>query len=548
MAKGYLALVLHGHLPFVRHPEHEDSFEESWLYQAITEVYVPLLLVLDSLADDAVDFRLTFSLTPTLVSMLTDPFLQSRYLRRLERLIELSEKEIARTNWQPEFQTLAAMYCERFKRVRSAFLDRYNRNLVEAFRRLQELGKLEIIASAATHGYLPLLSVHPSAVRSQIEVGVAHYSATFGRKPNGFWLPECGYYPGVEQLLTDHGIRFTILETHGITRAQPRPRYGVHAPLRCPAGLAAFGRDPDSSRQVWSAVEGYPGDYDYREFYRDIAHDLDFDSLHRYVHRDGLRIDTGVKYYRITGKTESKQVYVPQQAEKRAEIHAKHFLRSRKEQIESLASVMDRKPIVVAPYDAELFGHWWYEGPLWLNYVIRKIAREPGSIQLVTLSEYLAESPALQPAAPPMCSWGRNGFNEVWLSPDNQWIYPHLHRAARVMERLEREHSHGDALMRRAVDQAKRELLLAESSDWAFMISARTTSEYADTRTKGHLLNFNRLSDQIAHNNIDEPELAEIESRDCIFPAGMLRPATGSPLPPVMSKEKTVNGVEPVSG
>jgi len=171
MAKGYLALVLHGHLPFVRHPEHEDSFEESWLYQAITEVYVPLLLVLDSLADDAVDFRLTFSLTPTLVSMLTDPFLQSRYLRRLERLIELAEKKVARTNWQPEFQTLAAMYCEQFKRVRSAFLDRYNRNLVAAFGKLQEQGKLEIIASAATHGYLPLLSVRPSAVQSQIQVG-----------------------------------------------------------------------------------------------------------------------------------------------------------------------------------------------------------------------------------------------------------------------------------------------------------------------------------------------------------------------------------------
>lgn len=526
MAKGYLALVLHGHLPFVRHPEHEDSFEESWLYQAITEVYVPLLLVLDSLVADGVDFRLTFSLTPTLVSMLADPFLQSRYLQRLERLIELSEKEVARTNWQPEFQTLAAMYCEQFKRVRSAFLDRYSRNLVEAFRQLQELGKLEIIASAATHGYLPLLSVHPSAVRSQIQVGVAHCTATFGRKPNGFWLPECGYYPGVDQLLTDHAIRFTILETHGITRAQPRPRYGVHAPLRSPAGLAVFGRDPDSSRQVWSAVEGYPGDFDYREFYRDIAHDLDFDSLRRYVHRDGLRIDTGIKYYRITGKTESKQVYVPRQAEKKAEIHAEHFLRSRKEQIGSLASIMDRKPVVVAPYDAELFGHWWYEGPIWLNHVIRKIARDPGLVQLVTLSEYLEECPALQPAAPPMCSWGRNGFNAVWLSPGNQWIYPQLHRAARVMEKLEQKYSGGDVLTLRALDQAKRELLLAQSSDWAFMISARTTAEYAKSRTKSHLLNFNRLSDQVVCCDIDEPWLAEIESRHYIFPAEVLRPRT----------------------
>jgi 1,4-alpha-glucan branching enzyme len=285
-------------------------------------------------------------------------------------------------------------------------------------------------------------------------------------------------------------------------------------------------------------VEGYPGDFDYREFYRDIAHDLDFDSLQRYVHRDGLRIDTGIKYYRITGKTESKQVYVPQQAKQKAEIHAEHFLRCREEQIESLASVMDRKPIVVAPYDAELFGHWWYEGPLWLDCVIRKIAEGPSSIQLVTLSEYLKDCPAIQPAAPPMCSWGRNGFNEVWLSPDNQWIYPHLHRAARIMEKLEQEFSRGDALTLRALDQAKRELLLAQSSDWAFMISARTTSEYANARTKSHLLNFNRLSDQIARKSIDEPWLAEIESQDCIFPASVLRPGSETVLPPVVGMGK----------
>jgi 1,4-alpha-glucan branching enzyme len=526
MAKGYLALVLHGHLPFVRHPEHEDSFEESWLYQAITEVYVPLLLVLDALVDDGIDFRLTFSLTPTLVTMLSDSFLQSRYLKRLERLIELAEQEVVRNKWQPEFRALSSIYHRQFNCVRSAFLDRYDRNLVQAFRRLQELGKLEIVASAATHGYLPLLSVNPSAVRSQVAVGVSHYAATFGRKPSGFWLPECGYYPGVDQVLSDRGIRFTILETHGITRAQPRPRYGVHAPLRCPSGLAAFGRDPESSKQVWSAVDGYPGDYDYREFYRDVARDLDADSLQRYVHRDGLRIDTGIKYYRITGKTEDKQVYVPEAAARKTEIHAEHFVLSREKQVGYLASIMDRKPIVVAPYDAELFGHWWYEGTVWLDQVIRKIARNESSIRLVTLSEYLKEYPAIQPAAPPLSSWGRNGFNEVWLGPDNQWIYPHLHRAARAMEQLEKNSSGSDRLKVRALHQAKRELLLAEASDWAFMMSSHTMLEYANTRTKTHLLNFGRLSHQIANQTIDEPWLAELEARGCIFSADVLSDGT----------------------
>lgn len=537
-AKGYLALVLHCHLPFVRHPEHEDSFEESWLYQAITEVYVPLLLMLDALVEDRIEFRLTMTLTPTLISMLQDPLLQSRYLGRIERLIELAEREAGRTRLPPEFRSLAGMYHERFSRIRDAFADRYKRDLVGGFRRLQGTGKIEILASSATHGYLPLLSVQPWAVRSQIQVGLANYVRTFGRQANGFWLPECGYYPGVDQRLVDERVRFTILETHGVTRAKPRPRYGVHAPLLCPAGLAAFGRDPDSSRQVWSAAEGYPGDKDYREFYRDIAHDLDVDSLERYVHAGGLRIDTGIKYFRITGKTESKQVYLPSEAEKKAEIHAEHFLDSRSRKIESLAAIMDRKPILVAPYDAELFGHWWYEGPLWLNHVIRKAASQAHSIRLITLSEYLEMYPDLQPASPPLSSWGRNGFNEVWLGLDNQWIYPRLDRAARVMETLESKNTSGGDTSRRALDQAKRELLLAESSDWAFMMDAKTTVPYAVTRTRTHLENFDRLAEQISTGHIDEPWLRSLESRDCIFSSEELR-STGSARPGAVTPVQT---------
>jgi 1,4-alpha-glucan branching enzyme len=270
MEQGYLAIVLHAHLPFVRHPEYEDSLEENWFYEALTGTYIPLLFVLEGLVEDGVDFRLTLSISPTLASMFADPFLESRFLNRLGKLIELGEKEIKRTRTHPEFNALSHMYHERLVRVHDAFLNRYDRNLIRAFRRLQDLGKVEIIASAATHGYLPLLSVCTSAVRAQIRVGVEHFERVFGRRPKGFWLPECGYYPGVEELLREHGIRYTILETHGVTRAKSRPKYGVYAPIYCPSGVAAFGRDPESSKQVWSATEGYPGDHDYREFYRDI--------------------------------------------------------------------------------------------------------------------------------------------------------------------------------------------------------------------------------------------------------------------------------------
>ncbi len=193
---GYLCLVLHCHLPYVRHPEHERFLEENWLYEAITDTYIPLLRVMNGLVRDGADFRLTVTLSPPLISMLRDPLLISRYERHVNRLIELAAKEVHRTAHQPEFHRLATMYLERFLHTRQAFTQEYGRDLVSAFVRLQNMGKLEIITCGATHGFLPLLNVVPSAVRAQLRTAVAHYEETFGRPPHGIWLPECGYYPG----------------------------------------------------------------------------------------------------------------------------------------------------------------------------------------------------------------------------------------------------------------------------------------------------------------------------------------------------------------
>lgn len=515
--QGYLALVLHAHLPYVRHPEYEDALEENWLFEAITETYIPLFLVMDGLLEDGIDFRLTLSLTPTLASMLLDPLLQRRYLEKLERTIELAEKEVSRTASLADFQPLAVFYRRMFLRVHDAFVNRYKKDLVGAIRRFQQTGKVEVIASGATHGYLPLLSVNPSAVQAQVRLGMQHYQHTFGQQSKGFWLPECGYYPGLDDVLRTEGVYYTILETHGLTRADGRPRYGVHAPLACPSGLTVFGRDPDSSRQVWSSAVGYPGDYDYRDFYRDIGYDLDLDYIGPYVQRDGIRIDTGIKYYRITGKDCQKQPYVPEWAEQKAAGHADHFLRARISQVRNLAASMDRKPIVVAPYDAELFGHWWFEGPRWLDYLIRRIALDQADLRLVTLSEYLDEYPVNQVATPCMSSWGRNGFNEVWLNGENDWIYNHLHAGAELVEKLSAPSPRATELVSRAVNQVARELLLAQSSDWAFMINSGTMQEYGRRRTKSHMLRLHKLSTQIETGSIDEAWLESLESQDNLF-------------------------------
>jgi 1,4-alpha-glucan branching enzyme len=516
--KGYLALVLHAHLPFVRHPEHEKFLEESWLFEATTETYLPLLQILEGWRHDRMDVRVTLTLTPTLCSMLLDPLLQERYLRHLDELIELAGKESHRTHWEKPFNDLALFYERRFRNLRDTYTA-HGGNLVKAFGDLQEQGRIEIITSAATHALLPLLANHPPSIRAQVLVARDHYRACFGRDPRGIWLPECAYTEGVEGTLCEAGIRWFITDTHGLLHATPRPRYGVFAPILTPNGVAAFGRDLDSAKQVWSKHEGYPGDTRYRDFYRDIGFDLDFDYVKDHLPATGQRGFTGIKYYRITGDGAEKQPYERDKALRAAGEHARHFLEARMAQIRKLAEILDRPPLVVSPYDAELFGHWWYEGPEFLDYFVRQAFFDQQEFSLVTPEEYLEWHPSNQIAKPGPSSWGEEGYWGVWLNEANEWIYPHLHVAQERMTELARRFGVPDPLQRRALEQAGRELLLAQASDWPFILRTGTSPGYARQRATDHLLRFLTLHEQLTRGTVDAGQLAEMEQVDNIFPA-----------------------------
>ncbi|HET8725175.1 MAG TPA: 1,4-alpha-glucan branching protein domain-containing protein [Anaeromyxobacteraceae bacterium] len=516
--QGYLSLHLHAHLPFVRHPEHPEFLEEDWLYEAITETYLPLLRVFDRLADEEIPFRISMTLSPPLVAMLRDDLLVGRYAARLEKLCELTDREVHRTRHDPTFHGLAQYYQHEFRELRALFEDRYQRDLVGAFRRLEDHGCLEIVTCGATHGFLPLMQSYPEAARAQIAVAAASHRRHFGREPVGIWLPECGYYPGVDGLLAEQGIRYFFTDTHGIADATPRPRHGAYAPLFTPSGAAAFGRDAESSQQVWSAEHGYPGDPEYREFYRDIGWDLDWEYIRPWIQPDGNRKNVGIKYFRITGKGGHKEPYDPWRARERAAAHAGNFMFNRERQIEHLAWKMgDVPPIVVSPYDAELYGHWWYEGPQFIDFLVRKVAFDQKVFRLATPGDYLREFPEQQVATPPLCSWGAGGYAGVWLDGSNDWIYRHLHKAAERMIALARDWPEPDATTRRALNQAARELLLAQSSDWAFIMKTGTMVDYAIRRTREHVLRFTRLHDQIRAGSIDLDWLDQLESRDNIF-------------------------------
>ncbi len=518
MPEGYFTLVLHAHLPFVRHPEHETFLEEQWLFEAVIETYVPLLRMCERLEEDGADYAFAISLSPTLVAMLEDELLQERTARHLRQLIDLADREVDRTTDQPKLQTLARYYAAHFRDILYWYEERYGRRLTAAFRNLASFGRLELLTCAATHGFLPLLKVNPGAVRAQIFTAVEEHARVFGVRPAGLWIPECAYYPGLDAVLREAGVRYFFLDAHGLENATEAPRFGLHAPVYTQEGVAVFARDKETSHQVWAAEVGYPGQPEYREFYRDVGFDLEAEAVKDFLIDGRIRTNTGIKYYRITGRGEEKDLYDLDRARELAARHADDFLHNRQVQAEHLGGEMARPPLVVSPYDAELFGHWWYEGPLFLDYLFRKMCYDQTTIRPITPSAYLAAFPENQVTTPAASSWGGEGTYEFWLNPTNDAIYRDLHAAGRRMaELVDRPEPHSDD-EKRLLAQMGRELLLAQASDWPFIMRTGTSPEYAGTRVRTHLARFWSLEEMLRNRHLDERTMTAIEFADDIFP------------------------------
>jgi 1,4-alpha-glucan branching enzyme len=376
-------------------------------------------------------------------------------------------------------------------------------------------GRLEIITTAATHAYLPVYEMYPETVRAQVQIAVQSYSRVFGKAPKGFFLPELGYYPGLESILRESGLAYFFVAAHGVLFIPGSPQRGVYAPLECPGGLFSFGRDIASANALWSAREGYPGDFSYRDFYRDIGFDLPLDYVAPYLRAD--RGATGFKYYAITGQTDQKIPYDIAAARTKIEEHADNFIYSRLLHVKKLEGVMDRPPLIVSPYDAELFGHWWFEGPEWIETLFRKLAKTE-ELKLIFPQEYLAKYPENQKAEPVFSSWGNKGYSEVWLDGTNDWIYRHIHKAVERMGELTRRYPDEKGLKERALNQAAREVLLSQASDWPFIMQAGTTVPYAVRRVKDHLANFTTIYDTLSSGTVSTEWLTKLERQNNLFP------------------------------
>ena len=324
---GYWALVLHQHLPYVRHQEYDVSLEEQWFMEAVVSVYTQLINVMWTLEREKIDFRFTVSLTPPLLSMMQDTALQDRVRRHIRECITLAEKEYTTSHDKPWKYTLE-MILQRFHTARQVF-EAYGGDISAAYRDFQNLGKLEVITCTATHAMLPFYMHYPELIRAQLQTACAQYERTFGRWPRGIWLPEHAYTPGVDAYLAECGIKWHLLGAHGIAQGDTRAFYGTARPVVSPAGVAAFGIDEETRYQIWSRDGGYPGDPRYKEWYRDLGYEMEWDHLPQYWKAANVRRNTGIKYYRITDRKADlghKSYYHPDWAREAVSEHAGQFV------------------------------------------------------------------------------------------------------------------------------------------------------------------------------------------------------------------------------
>ncbi|MCB4388956.1 1,4-alpha-glucan branching protein domain-containing protein [Synechococcus sp. MU1617] len=522
MTKGAVALVLHAHLPYVRSAQ-PGSLEEDWFFQALIECYLPLLETLElASADPNQQPKLTIGLSPTLLSLLSDQDLKQRFPQWLNERLDLLPKA------DPSLREGAEHLAAAIERHRLAWRS-CDGDLIQRFAALQRDGVVDLLTCGATHGYLPLLRHHPEAVRGQLRTAVREHQRLVGERPLGIWLPECAYYEGLDRWMRDAGLRYAVLDGHGLLHGRPRPRYGVYAPICSRNGVAFFGRDSDATLPVWSAKDGYPGDPHYREFHRDLGWDLPIEEL-KPLGLDQPR-PLGLKLHRVTDHSaplDRKQPYEPGVAAERVKEHAADYLQGRRRQLDQLGNAMEVPPLLVAPFDAELFGHWWFEGPAFLSQLFRQAPHE--GVSFTRLRDVLNSVGQLQLCDPSPSSWGQGGYHDYWLNDSNAWIIPEWEKASAAMvQRCSRGVGSEQAMQ--WLQQAARELLLAQSSDWSFILRAGTTTELAKERVERHLGRFWQLM-QAIDGTAELPEgwLEEVQTDDRLFP--MIQPLDWAPVQP----------------
>jgi len=529
-------LTLHGHLPYVLH-HGRWPHGSVWLCEAAFDSYLPLIEALQALERDKIASPITLGITPVLANQLAHPSFISEFEAYMERRLEGAAGAPVHlaASGDAALVPIAKFWHERLTRLLGLFRS-LDGDLISALRGFEDRGRIELISSAATHGFLPLLA-RDESIRLQLAVGVAEHKRLFGRTPTGCWLPECAYRPGgawtppgagpglrqmyragTDEHLAAAGYRYFFVDTH-LVRAgaalgypevddipvtgdrTPYVAYRVASSKRRAHDLYALVRDPKASAQVWSRAQGYPGDQWYLEFHK-------------------IRWPDGLRLWRVTGSgidLGGKQRYDPGAAGNSAKNHAEHFASVLRE---TAARVQQPRAVVTAPFDAELFGHWWFEGVDFLAQLYRQLSRN--GVRPVTAGQHVKSSAKASPTIQlTEGSWGKNGDFSMWMNEQTAWTWQRLWALEQAYWAVAAKALTGGAKPRAVLAQATRSMLLAQASDWQFIISTAEAADYATQRFDEHCGQAEDLVRALANGKIDDATMHRVEAlgaQDNLFP------------------------------
>ncbi len=518
MTLGYFGLVLHAHIPWCKKSGTWPAGEE-WLFEAMYETYIPLCNVLRELKDKGIKTAITINITPILAEQLADDYMKWRFIEYMEDLIKRANSDIKRFENHPERARIAEFHHQNFETILDTYYKYYYRNLNGTFNWLQDEGMIELITCGATHGFLPLME-NDSGIFSQIQLAVDTHKKYFHREPKGIWLPECAYRPkdekngtlreSIDYWLNNSGIEYFFVDSHGILDAElieTRNSIGLNTIFgyKLESGVSTFGRNQRLSRQVWDAKIGYPGDSNYREF-------------HKKDHESGLH------YWRISDKSanqEDKLLYDSDLAQTVVKSQADHFFSLIYDELKEFSEKYNKSGIIISPYDFELYGHWWMEGVEWLRAVF-ELTFKNEYIDMITISDYISKyKEDFSIIRMGESSWGEGGHFQVWQNPEHGWIWPYLNGSVRDFESVLENNLNPNEWEKRILQQASRELVLMEGSDWPFLLYTKQAKEYANQRFHKHHQRFNKLlwvaKEFSEHNRISMQDLEDMESIDSCF-------------------------------
>jgi len=539
-----VSLVLNAHLPYVRdyvdsaHPydllEDEEggerekdeyaavedeqdqeillpnSIEESWFFEAVSETYLPLLGVFDRLEGAHIPFRLGISLSPVLGQMFCDDYLIKKYIAHLERQIEFGRYEVERLDGRAEC-ALAQHYFDQAVERHAAFTIRYDRDILKALDHYQKKGRIELIAAPATNAFIPFLCRFPEAVRAQMETALTFYRYAMGVSPKGFWPGELGWSKDMSSYIYSYGLNYTIVNSHGLLFGKPAPSRGTFYPVKTKEGLFVLACDYSASAIIAKMQKEGP----YRDNNRDVVDEPENGEMNPFIAKNGEKYHSGYKYWQMR----NDRPYNPAEAKSCMQEQAREFLDALKGRFSAASEYMKEMPISLCAFNADSFGRQWHEGSHFIESLFR-LAPGDKEIQFMTPSEYLFQQPisAIEMSYPEFSSWGDNGYAECWLDSSNDWIYRHINRSIDRMVELACRFTEDSSLKERSLNQAARELLLAQAADWPALLYREESADYAKKQIESALQNFNIIYESLGRSHISAEWLTSLERRHNIFP------------------------------